>query len=195
MLNVNRHSVREALSALSILGVISSEQGRGTYLASRLPKPINRPEQILTLQEASGIADLWEARRAMEPYSASLAAVHASDADLRKSGEYVEVMRKNLKDRDEFALYDRLFHLSIAEASGNPVLREMASNVIRRSFNASAELHILDIAGAVPPKYGDLSIFHSHHEKILDALRRGNSASARSLMMEHLRLVGNMTFD
>jgi GntR family transcriptional repressor for pyruvate dehydrogenase complex len=190
MLKVSRHSVREALSALSILGVISSEQGKGTYLASQFPSPIDRPEQILTLQEGSRLVYLWEARSALEPYTASLAAVHASDVHLRKASECLALMRKSLTDREEFARNDMLFHLALVEASDNPVLTEITSIVIRNSFTASADLRILDFAGDVPQKYGVLTTFLSHHEKILAAVRRGDTASARSRMLGHLRLVG-----
>lgn len=189
-LKVSRHSVREALSALGILGVIKRAQGQGTYLASSLPKPLNRPEQILGFQKSLDVVELWEGRVALEPYIASLAAVRASEEDWRLIGEQLEGMCNNLQDPGEFAHYDLRFHLSVAKACGNKTLEKISSVLLERFFHRSDQLRILDYARGVPRKHGELLAFVADHEGILKALRHRNPALARSRMIHHLRAVG-----
>lgn len=190
MLNVSRHSVREALSALGVLGVLKRRQGKGTYLASTVPKPLNRPEQILEFHESLDIVELWEARVALEPYVASLAAVRRSEEDLHLIGKQLESMRNNLKEPGNFLQFDMQFHLSVTRACGNNTLGKIMSLLLERFFHRGAQLGILNYARGIPGKGGGLLDFIADHEGILKALRRRNSTLARSRMIHHLRAVG-----
>ncbi len=86
MLNVSRPSLREVLKALSLLGIIRPKQGDGTYLSASVRKVLNRPDRILILQDSMDLVELAEARLAVEPYVASLAAARASEQDVRNIG-------------------------------------------------------------------------------------------------------------
>ncbi|HLI34038.1 MAG TPA: FadR/GntR family transcriptional regulator [Terriglobia bacterium] len=190
MLKVSRHSIREALRVLEVLGVLKPTQGKGTYLVSRLPKPLNRPDQILGLQESVDIVELWEVRAAFEPSVAALAALRATDEDLRLTARQLEGMRNNLKNSEAFAKYDLEFHLCLARACGNDVLEMTTAPLIKVFFDKAAKRRLLDYSRDVPRRYGELRNFLKGHEQIFDALRRHNPTLARSRMMKHMRAVG-----
>jgi GntR family transcriptional regulator, transcriptional repressor for pyruvate dehydrogenase complex len=190
MLKVSRNSVREALRALAILGVVRPRQGKGTYLAASLPKPLNRPSQILGLQESSDIIELWELRVLVEPYVASLTAVRGSEDDWQSISEAVEAMSKCLTSHEEFQRHDMQFHLRVAKGCGNDMVRDLASLLIQIFFDKCSKLQILDYARDVPRKHGELAMFLAHHQTLLAALRRRSPTLSRSVMMRHLRAVG-----
>jgi len=190
MLKVSRNSVREALRALAILGVVRPRQGKGTYLVSSLPKPLSRPSQILGLQESSDIIELWELRVLVEPYVASLTAIRGSEDDWQSISEAVEAMSKCLTNHEEFQRHDMQFHLRVAKGCGSDMVRDLASLLIQVFFDKCGKLQILDYARDVPRKHGELAMFLAHHQALLAALRRRSPTLSRSVMMQHLRAVG-----
>ncbi len=179
MLNVSRPSIREVLKALSILGIVKPKQGDGTYLASSLRKVLNNPDRILTLQESLDLVELAEARSAIEPFVASLAATRASKEDLRLIREQLAGMRANLRNPAQFLRHDLQFHLSITNACGNDVLSRMVSVVLEALFQHGPQ---------VARNYSELASILTLHETIFDALRRHDPRSARSAMTRHMRV-------
>lgn len=67
--------------SLAINGIVNSKQGDGTYLAASLHNVLSLPDRILTLQGV-GLVELAEARSAIEPMLASLAALPVSHGGL-----------------------------------------------------------------------------------------------------------------
>src|SRR5262249_59129103 len=63
MLNISRPSLRTALKALSVMGIIRAKPGAGTYIAESIPEIFNEPMHFMTLIHNTGIAELFEARR------------------------------------------------------------------------------------------------------------------------------------
>ncbi len=179
LLHVSRPSVREVLRALAILGVVKSKQGDGTYLAASLNRALNLPDQILTLQESLDLVELAEARSAVEPVVASLAAARASRDDLRRIDGQLQAMKRNLHDRFLFLEHDLEFHLNIMRACGNNVLQRMMSVVLEKLFDHSRE---------VAQHYSDLSDIWRLHETIYQALSRRDPRAARAAMIRHMKV-------
>src|SRR5579859_7076909 len=80
-LGISRSSVREALSALEVLGVIQSRQGLGNYVANNVSSDLPE-DQFEELIEAEGTLEILEARQLFEPSVAALAARRRTAADL-----------------------------------------------------------------------------------------------------------------
>lgn len=179
MLNVSRPSLREVLRAFSLLGIIKPKQGDGTYLAASLRKVLSHPDWIFTLQESLDLAQVAEARLAIEPHVASLAASRASVKDLRSIANELDGMRRNLKDRAEFLRHDLQFHLLLMKACGNQVLKRMMTVVLEALF---------DHARQVTQHYGELARILALHEEIFEALRRHDPPRARAAMVRHMRV-------
>jgi GntR family transcriptional regulator, transcriptional repressor for pyruvate dehydrogenase complex len=179
LLRVSRPSVREVLRALAILGVVKSKQGDGTYLSASLSKALNLPDQILTLQERLDLVELAEARSAVEPVVASLAAARASRANLLLIHQELQEMKRSLADRFRFLQHDLQFHLALMQACGNDVLKRMMSVVLENLFDHRRE---------VAQNYSDLSKILQLHETIYKALHRRDPQAARAAMIRHMEV-------
>src|SRR5215472_8566877 len=113
-LGVSRPSVREALIALEVEGYVEVRVGSGVYVLGAQP-----PARSTALPADSGPFELIRARWLIEGECAALAAKNATRAQVRAMEEALQAMARE-RDRGVMQLAsDRLFHMRIAEASGN----------------------------------------------------------------------------
>ena len=125
LLGVSRPSIREVLKALSILGIVKSRQGQGTYLVTSIGTLLGCPDGNLNLRQRVDLVEVAEARSTVEPIVASLAALRASDQELREIDREFEGMRANVKDSVTFHKHDLQCHRLILKACGNLALQKM----------------------------------------------------------------------
>lgn len=125
---ISRASLREALSALQMLGLLETKHGQGTFVSAEKPSPGIRFDASWVYDEESPFTIL-QARKAVEPEIAALAAVSRADMDLRRLEELHSYVQDDPCDMHRFSHGDRKFHLAIAQASGNSVLIGMMSFV------------------------------------------------------------------
>src|SRR5688500_633101 len=79
-LQVSRGSLREGVRALSILGVVHTRQGDGTYVTSLDPARLLSPmAMVLDLQDDDAMPAFHSVRRVLETEAAGLAAVRMTD--------------------------------------------------------------------------------------------------------------------
>lgn len=123
-LGVSRASLREALSSLSALGVISIQPGKGVFVQA--PVDLPRGDGALSWPFASQASplDIFQLRYALEGFAAGLAAVTLSTDELDALEDNVAAMRNELKacDFDAAARLDFEFHRRILLASGNQAM-------------------------------------------------------------------------
>ena len=82
VMGVSRSSLREALRALSLLGVTEMRQGDGTYLTALDPDALMRPFGLVLALSDGQLQELFEARRVIEPGLAALAAERIDEETL-----------------------------------------------------------------------------------------------------------------
>jgi GntR family transcriptional repressor for pyruvate dehydrogenase complex len=187
-LGVSRTSVRQALTALRVMGLVEIKHGDGVYLL-RAPRDV-----IPSL--ASEIVDsevdhpmIWEVREAIEMQAARLAARRRSDADLRAMEDALQRMATSIAAGDDGIDADRSFHHAIADAAHNALLRQLLdqlAEVIDRTSAAS-----LTLPGRPP-------VSLASHQAILAAIVAGDEAAAAEEMRQHVmtsgqRVVANAT--
>lgn len=185
---VGRSAMREALKALSLIGLVEVRQGDGTYLrkadTALLPEVI---EWGLLLGEPRTM-DLVEARQEIEVVLAGLAAQ-------RRSDEQIARLSKNLADMGaartpgDFVEHDIAFHVTVADAAGNSALRDIHSSiqVLLRAWILRA------LSGT-----SALELSYAEHVPILDAIALGEPEAAKLAMRAHMssaaeRLVVNLS--
>jgi GntR family transcriptional regulator, transcriptional repressor for pyruvate dehydrogenase complex len=117
-LGVSRPSVREALIALEVEGLVEVRIGSGIYVLDAGREAGGGDE----LQAASGPFELLRARWVIEGECAALAAKSAKKAQIAAIEEALELMQKEMRTDKQPLNADRLFHLRIAEATGNGAL-------------------------------------------------------------------------
>jgi GntR family transcriptional regulator, transcriptional repressor for pyruvate dehydrogenase complex len=181
-LGVARSSVRGALSALDVLGIIEIRPGSGSYVregtSEFLPRAINWG--LMLGQRRT--QDLVEVRTFMEGMSARLAADRASEEDVERLEAHLERMREAGADVKAFIDADIAFHLETAHIARNTVLSDILHS-IRALLQVWME-RAGDIEGTV---CGTLR----EHGAVLDAIRAGDPEGAEAAMAEHMRLASD----
>lgn len=115
-LGVSRTSLREALIALELGGVVEVRGGSGVYVSEQVTPPAEVPAA------GPGPFEVLAARRLIEVEMAALAARQATDSQIDAILSAVEEMERHHDDRSENEAADRNFHLAIARATGNSAL-------------------------------------------------------------------------
>jgi DNA-binding FadR family transcriptional regulator len=176
-LNVSRASLREALVALELGGVIEVRGGSGVYVSEA-----SAPEQQLP-EGGPGPFEILSARRVVEAEVAAIAARMATDSAIDEILNTVEEMEKQNVDcmRDEQA--DRNFHMAIARATGNSALvgvisylwdqHDMLWHKLKEHFETEA-LRLETLAD---------------HRRIVEAIATHDPAAAKRAMRAHLERV------
>jgi GntR family transcriptional repressor for pyruvate dehydrogenase complex len=119
-LGLSRTSLREAVRALTVLGVIDTRQGDGSYITGLGPELLLGALGLtVDLQREDAIPDLIAVRRILEPAATALAATRVTAVDLEQIRSYI---RSDLDQVGEYIELDWEFHHAIARAAGNPLL-------------------------------------------------------------------------
>jgi GntR family transcriptional repressor for pyruvate dehydrogenase complex len=121
-LGVGRASLREALKALELIGMIESRVGDGTFVCERstfLARPLL---WAITGNGTTQVDELVESRLVLECEMAAFAAARATSDDLNAIEEGVRLMQAGLGNPTAFLESDLKFHLAIAKAAHNQVL-------------------------------------------------------------------------
>jgi GntR family transcriptional regulator, transcriptional repressor for pyruvate dehydrogenase complex len=176
-LGVGRASLREALKALEIMGMIETRLGDGTYVCKRSDF-FSRP-LLWAIASSSGAdaRELVEARTLIEVELAGLAAERATPENLEELAEHLSSMIKTKSNPQEFVHADVNFHLAIGRAASNSILMN-ALQLIRNLL----QQWILSAVGVkgVPEKAC------LQHKRILLAIGKKDSVAARKEMRKHL---------
>jgi len=177
----SRPSVREALSALEILGVIESRGGKGNFIKDNLNSPLYE-RRFKELEEEESPFELLEARKAVETEIAGLAAEKATSEDIREIEETLDRMENTLDDTPRVMEFDREFHIAIAKAAHNSILFQMM-NYLADGLKESLWVNIKEKSWALP---GHPQKYLEEHTKLLEAIKEGNKKAARRTMYSHL---------
>ena len=180
-LGVSRPSVREALGALSLLGVVENRSGAGTFLSDGKIQWPNEPFQILFCINKNSLLEIFEARSALEGKAASLAAQRRSQDDLNVMEETLKGMRENLDNATEYNRYENDFHLSVIDASGNQVIALLMQKLYALLKDAKEQFNEM---GNPIEAYRSQDL--KNHEIIYECIKAGNTDESSKAIIEHL---------
>jgi DNA-binding FadR family transcriptional regulator len=175
-LGVSRPSLREALIALEVEGLLDVRVGSGIYVT----QPDSRAHGAV-LSDASGPFEVIRARWMIEGECAALAAKHGSPAQLRAIRKAHADLQKEAKRHHNPLDADRTFHVRIAEATGNSALELVVQTLwdqrvgpLYRALESKLEY----------PAMAAETI--DEHETVLDAILARDPAAARAAMRRHM---------
>lgn len=142
-LAVGRSSIREAIGHLQALGIVEIRRGSGTYLKRAVSeKTVYMPLAIASQRD--GLLQTLEVRRGLEVEASMLAAKRASSDDIEKMRKALDEMEAVHLEQGTAGEADLVFHLSIYQASGNPLfeqllgqMREAFESFFSKPFNRS----------------------------------------------------------
>jgi len=177
----SRPSVREALTALEILGITESRGGKGNFIRDNLRSPLYE-QRFKELEEEESPFELLEARKAVETEIAGLAAEKATSEDIREIEKALDRMENTLDDTPRVMEFDRKFHIAIAKAAHNSILFQMM-NYLADGLKESLWVNIKEKSWALP---GHPQKYLEEHTKLLEAIKKGDKKAARRTMYSHL---------
>lgn len=174
--SVSRPTVREAIIALEVQGLVEVRVGSGAYVKQR---PIEKGMSRFNVTAF----ELTEARLLFEGEAAALAATQITDAELKELEELVQDIAQGNNDGDG-EVADREFHLLISRATRNAAIVKSIDELweLRSTSPECALLHEKARTAQVKPVVEE-------HKQILDALRSRDPARARAAMRGHLGAV------
>jgi DNA-binding FadR family transcriptional regulator len=177
---VSRTMMREATKTLAAKGLLVSKTRIGTKVRDSLHWNLFDAD-VLAWQVRIGLdADfgrsLSEIRHAIEPAAAALAADRRSAQSLKRLRSHVRDMGRPGHSRQSFAAVDLAFHIEVGAASGNPLMRSVASVIEAALFVAFMYSSPVD-----DPKQQAAS--QRAHGAIVDAIEaRDPKAAARTML-------------
>ena len=178
---VGRTSVREALRSLSVMGVLQSHMGDGTFVATDASRFLERSFQWGLLLNPKVVEDLIETRLMLESHNAHLAAAKAGPEDLARMEERVRLMETHVAHPAQYLEHDLQFHLLIAQATQNSILQSLLSTT--RGYLQAWIRETLALPDQTE-KRARLSV--AEHKRILRALRNKDGEAARQAMSAHI---------
>ncbi|CAN5635115.1 transcriptional regulator GlcC [soil metagenome] len=182
-LGVSRGSLREGVRALSMMGVLTTKQGAGTYVTGLDPSLLMASMGFLVdLQDSAGLRQVHSVRRVLETEAVGHAALRIDEAALTQAGEILDLselaMRSSPVDHDAVLDCDLRFHRLIADASGNGVLSGLIEALAGKTLRTR-------LRRALSDEQAD-RIALSEHRDILRSLRLRDPDGARVRMASHL---------
>ena len=177
-----RGAVREALKALSIIGLVRVRRGKGTFVGRResfLTHPLS-----MGVNAETGLQRLIEARKLIEVELAGLAGERASADQIQYIEPNLIQMRESAKAGryEEYLEADMGFHFGIAAAADNFILCQFITlirNLMLQWISESLSL----------PGVAEEAL--RQHSRIFAAIKSHKPAAAREAMERHLLVMGD----
>jgi GntR family transcriptional repressor for pyruvate dehydrogenase complex len=134
-LGIARTSLREALKAMELVGMVDSRVGDGTFVCPR-SEFLSRPLLwAFTGTDNTEFQEIMEARIIIEENLAGLAAQRATEEEIAAIAESVQMLQDCIARNEPILEVDMAFHLAIARASHNNVLAkavQLLRNLMRQ---------------------------------------------------------------
>jgi GntR family transcriptional regulator, transcriptional repressor for pyruvate dehydrogenase complex len=175
-LGVSRPSVREALIALEVEGLVEVRMGSGIYVKA-LDAPRGGPADA-----ALGPFDIIRARALIESELAALAARACTTALLKKLRAAIRAMEDDIARGVMPIRGDREFHLALAEATGNAALLRVVTELFDERNNP-----LFEQLGRHFENAKSWRCAVAEHRAVMRAVAAGEVAAARRAMQAHLQ--------
>ncbi|MDM5313025.1 FadR/GntR family transcriptional regulator [Peribacillus frigoritolerans] len=182
---VGRPAIREALSALSSMGLIEIKQGEGTFVKTFDPAIMNHPLSAALLMDQDNIKHLLEVRKILESGTAEVAAKKRTEENLIELKDMLFNMEKVSDDEELSDKADISFHVAVANASQNELLITLMNHVSELMTEKMRDIRRV----ALYSEEMTLKQLYQQHVRIYDAIVAQDEDGARSAMLFHLQSV------
>lgn len=172
-LDVSRPVLREALSALETLGVITRKTREGTFFSDKIGA---HPFSVMLALAVDNITAIIEARMALELGLVTMAAEKITDEQLERLKETIDIMAKSIDNN--YGEIDKEFHRIIAMSANNPVVQGMIDSLLVTHDKTDSQI-----------KFRERDLTVEHHTAIYKALVNRDPHDAFTQMYRHLNYV------
>ncbi|GAB2761621.1 FadR/GntR family transcriptional regulator [Streptomyces bullii] len=135
-LGISRSSMREAIRALTVLGVLVARHGSGIYVTQLQAGDLLETFGVVAdLSRGPRLVELLQVRRVLESTATALAAARITPEQLAEVGRHLAAMNAT-DDPEEVLAHDMAFHRTIAAAAGNETMAAILDGLSSRTFRA-----------------------------------------------------------
>lgn len=182
LFGVGRSSLREAVGALSLIGMLTVRPGHGTHVAPSAGEPLSRPLRWgMFVGWREKLHEFIEARIALEQTLVGMAAERATEAEIEEIRRAHNLLKASKLTRQKAIQADLDFHVSIANASHNSVLARFLEELrqpVRNWMEQKASL------------FGGYDRVYEQHDAVFSAILNRDPIRAQRMIKEHLEAVG-----
>ncbi|WP_378953924.1 FadR/GntR family transcriptional regulator [Pelosinus sp. sgz500959] len=186
-LGVSRASIREAFSALEMMGILTIRPGEGSFVRQVSYEGMFEPLSFLLQVDIDNVMQLLEVRKILEVEIATLAATRATPEDIELIRHALNNMVDEVNVGEIGDIADAEFHFAVVKAAHNPILMtlintisELMANTVRFSRRK------IFMVENMP------TMLYDSHCLIFQAIVNKEPKKAGSLMYDHLTMVENI---
>jgi len=176
-LNVSRSPIREALRSLSLIGLLETRPGDGTYVSEHLTPGLADQVDWSILEDKQDVVEWLEVREPLEIQAASLAAERATPEDIEHLEAILAAHYNSADNPQRLAETEIEFHKTIVEIARNETLYELMA-VFYDFYRKYVRQERFRFAVRNPRQQG--------HQAIVEAIKKGDVEAARQAMVHHL---------
>lgn len=177
---VSRPTIREAVRALAVLGVVKTRHGGGIFVSAMEASDLLGPLSFFLTLQPMEVDRLYQARAVIEGEIAALACAAATAEHIDDLARLIADQAAHIAQPARYRVLDLKFHERLAELAGNPFLARAASsmNVLGLEFRKLASENEAVIGASI-----------ADHRRILAAFRAADAPEARRAMQDHMATV------
>jgi GntR family transcriptional repressor for pyruvate dehydrogenase complex len=179
---VGRHTVREALKKLHVMGLVESKVGKGSFITYIEAKDVMDFMVTQLVTTPGETKNLMEIRQVLEVSAVRLAAVRATKKDIEKLEDDLLQMKLAGSDSEKFVENDMAFHFDLVNLTKNSYFNVVLNAIRDMLFRIQREVVELDDARTKALRF---------HALIVAALKNNNADEAEHWMVEHLESTCN----
>jgi GntR family transcriptional repressor for pyruvate dehydrogenase complex len=175
--NISRPTLREAIRALGVLGVLEIRHGGGVFVSSLSAADLLQPLTFFLTLRSTEVDKLYEARQLIEGDICARAAERVTDPDVAELELLIAEQKSVTEQPERYRDVDTAFHRRLAELSDNEFLARAAQslNILGLEFRKLA---------SETPKVIARSI--TDHRAIVKAIKARDAEAARAAMVAHM---------
>ena len=181
---ISRPALREALKALSLMGILESRQG-GRYSVTDLsPSRLIAPFNVMLSTNDFDVSEHFEARIVVDLELVRLCALRATPEQRERIMKHAVDGRAFFQDPVGFRLLDIEFHQSLNDGADNRMLSAMAQGL----YDVG-----LDIRRVASEMKGNIKKSVTQHIEIAEAIANRDPVKAKQAYRRHLEHVRDTT--
>jgi GntR family transcriptional repressor for pyruvate dehydrogenase complex len=178
-LGVGRSSLREAVGALSLTGMLTVRPGHGTHVSASAGDSFAKPLRWgMFVSWREKLHEFIEARITLEQTLVGMAAERATEEDIQEIRNGHNLLKTTKLTKRKAIHADLVFHMAIANAGHNSVLSRFLRQPVKNWMEQKASL------------FGGYDRVFEQHEAVFNAILVRDPAGAQKAMREHLEAVG-----
>lgn len=184
-LGVSRNSIREAVKALQLVGLVEARRGSGLFVGSFSLEPLLSNLPFGLMNGLTELRELLEIRLLLEMGIVDRIIANRTEAQMEEMGQIIENMRVLAEQGQPFPKEDRKFHQCLLANCENSTLIKL-SDVFWLTYDRACQVS--------PIEDYDPMLTYRNHLATFEAITNGDAEKTREAMIQDYMGQGSLTF-